>query len=125
MTESKLQKAVTKTLNQVLQQKVFWTSVEVSNGRGGKSAMINQAALKSRGIKTGFPDVFILWTEKEALKALFIELKWKYNGLHAAQIKCHEELASKLNAPVVICRSVDDVLEALDIYDVPTTISKS
>jgi len=123
MTEAILQKNVTKCLNQTLQNNVFWTSVEVSNGRGGKYGAINQKALARRGVKSGFPDVFLLWLD-DGLKALFIELKWKNNGLQETQIKCHADIVEKLHAPVVVCRSVYDVIEALEVYNVPTRIKE-
>ena len=117
MTEAKLQVDVKKKLNEILLQRVFWTSVDVSNGT--KNAR-RQQQLKNRGVKTGFPDAFMMWQDG-GLKALCIELKFGSGGVSDEQIKIHKELAV-LGVPTAVCWSVEDVLHALDVYDVPTII---
>jgi hypothetical protein len=120
VTENKLHRSVAKTLNKILPQKVFWTSIEVSNGRG-KNGRWHQQDLKARGVKTGFPDILIMWND-ESLRGMCIELKWGYNKPTETQTKVHDELCKKLNIPTVVCRSIDEVLQALDVYEVPTII---
>lgn len=120
MTEAKLHRSVAKTLNKTLNNNVFWTSVEVSTGINNCK---RQKALKNKGVKTGFPDIIVMWND-DKLKGLCIELKWGNNKPTDIQTKVHNELANKLEIPTVICRSIDEVLHALNVYDVPTKISK-
>jgi len=123
-TEAVIHKAVAEALSKTLKPCVVWTTVEVSNGRGGKPAMRQQVKNKIRGVKTGWPDIQMFWPYENYTKGLCIELKRKGNKATDPQLECHDELA-KANIPTIICRSWDEVKAALDVYEVPTIISKT
>lgn len=118
-TEAVIHKNVANRLKQILLQRVFWTTVEVSNQRGGRQAMIQQRIQKARGVKTGFPDLMFVWQEDDNTKMFCIELKRKYENAKDVQVACHNELAG-VGVPTVVCRSVQDVENALNMYNVPT-----
>jgi len=120
-TEAALHKHVALALTQVLKQSVVWTTIEVSTGQKGS---VRQGMLKARGVKTGWPDIELFWPYGNYTKGLCIELKRKGNKATQIQLACHDELA-KANIPTVICHSVDEVIEALAVYEVPTIITRS
>lgn len=121
--ESQIHKEVAFRLVQILRPDVFWTTVEVSNQQGGEAARWQQVKNKQRGVKTGFPDIQIFWAYEDYTKGLCIELKRPGNKPTAPQLACHTELALA-NIPTVICRSADEVEEALNVYDVPTILTR-
>lgn len=123
-TEAVIHKSVAELLSKTLKPCVVWTTVEVSNGRGGEAARWQQVKNKMRGVKTGWPDIQLFWPYKDYTRGLCIELKRKGNNATDPQLECHEELAVA-NIPTIICRSTDDVKAALHEYDVPTIISKT
>jgi len=123
-TEAVIHKAVAEALSKTLKPCVVWTTVEVSNGRGGEAARWQQVKNKMRGVKTGWPDLQLFWPYKDYTRGLCIELKRKGENPKQVQLDCHDELA-KANIPTIICRSWDEVKAALDVYEVPTIISKT
>jgi len=123
-TEAIIHKNVANRLKQILPQRVFWTTVEVSNQRGGHQAMIQQRRQTARGVKTGFPDIMFVWKDGLATKMFCIELKRKYQNAKDVQLECHNELAA-VGVPTAVCRSVEDVEKALQIYNVPTILKRT
>ena len=122
-TEAVIHKSVAELLTTALKPVVVWTTVEVSNQRGGEAARWQQVKNKMRGVKTGWPDIQMFWPYQNYTKGLCIELKRKGGKPTDIQLTCHDELATA-NIPTIICRSVDEVKAALDVYDVPTIINK-
>ncbi len=123
-SEAVIHRQVALRLTQILKQSVVWTTVEVSNQQGGDWAARNQGQQKARGVKTGWPDLQLFWAYKGYTKGLTIELKRPGGKATKIQLACHDDLA-RANIPTVVCRSVDEVEEALDMYEVPTILRRA
>lgn len=88
-------------------------AIHVPNG--GKRSRAEGGKLKAAGAVAGFPDWLILHSGR----ALLIELKTEKGRVSPAQIEVHQRLLA-CACPVLICRSVDDVIDALRAWGVPT-----
>lgn len=117
ISEKQLHLSVAKFLFTVLDTKA-WTTIEISNQQGGRMGLIKQAVLKSKGAKTGWPDIQIFWPVDNLTAGLCIELKCPGNNITTSQLACHKDLA-EANIPTVICRSIGEVSCALVTYNVP------
>lgn len=67
------------------------------------------------GLKAGFPDLLIQW---RPARSLWIEMKTRSGTLSNAQKEMRGKL-TEIGIPVVVARSVDDVIDALVLYEVP------
>lgn len=82
---------------------------------GGWRSKVESARLKNMGVVAGIPDLVILYDGK----TLFIELKKQKTGrVSPAQLVCHAQLAA-CGHHVEVCRSLDEVIAALDRHGVP------
>ena len=78
---------------------------------GGKA---RGGQLKAMGLKAGWPDILILFAER----AYWIELKTKAGRLSPEQIEAHDYLRCA-RCKVAVCRSVDEVMEQLQMWVLP------
>ena len=74
-----------------------------------------RARLFRIGLRPGFPDIVICY---EPGRCLWLELKTKHGGLSNDQKDRHAVLMG-LRHQVAVCRSAEDVMAALEMYDVP------
>lgn len=109
--EQALQTHVTEMLDWLVREEdgVFWTAI----GHGGGGAL-RGAILKGMGLKAGVPDVVLLYRGR----AFWIELK-AGTGLSDAQKRVHGAIAVA-GGIVTVCRSVQDVRDRLEIWEIPT-----
>lgn len=113
--ENQIHLAIAKYLNTVIKRPSRWHTVEVSNQAHGKAAMYRQMALKAKGVRTGHPDIEILWMNvdsdgwgKPELKMIFLEVKAPEGRLTERQEALHAELKED-GHEVHVVRSVEDV----------------
>lgn len=115
--EQGLQQAVAKLLDMILADPVVYTAI----GHGGGGA-VRGAILKSMGVKAGFPDVIVsVPIECGRIKASLmvgIELKSKDGSASFEQKRIHEAL-TRSGWHIFICRSVEEVVDALREAGVP------
>lgn len=112
---------VANTLNKILNPNLTcWSSVENSNHTGGISGMIKQRKDKCKGVKSGVPDLFILYNGT----SLWIELKAKKGTISDSQDLFHQNIKIAKNNIEVI-RSIDELLNILLLYKIPTLIHKN
>jgi hypothetical protein len=88
-------------------------AVHVPNG--GKRSRAEGGKLKAAGALAGFPDWLILHNGR----ALLIELKTAVGVPSKVQLGVHQRLLA-CGCPVLICRSVAEVVDALRAWGVPT-----
>lgn len=67
------------------------------------------------GLQPGFPDLLIQWPPG---RSLWIEMKTRGGILSDVQKAMHARL-HEIGIPVHTARSVDDVIELLQLYEVP------
>lgn len=117
--EQHLQQAVAKFLDSVLLPGVMWAAI----GHGGGGAT-RGAILKSMGLKPGWPDIIIAAQGV----SVGLELKAKDGRASPAQVAVQTGLI-ECGWKIYLCRSIEDVLAALDMSRVPhrrvSTRSKS
>lgn len=89
--------------------------VHVPNG--GFRSKVEAGILKAMGVLPGFPDLLILFN----WRAYTIELKAGAGQLTTDQQKAHR-LLKETNVPVAVCRTLDEVLERLKAWNIPTRI---
>ncbi len=94
-----------------------WSSVENSNHTGGVSGLIKQGKDKRKGVKSGVPDIFILYNGT----SLWLELKAGKNGTSGLQDAFHKKIRLSDNIVFVI-RDIDELMDALLLHQVPTLI---
>ena len=109
-TEAQLQRAVADQFRELLEPPVLWNAIQPEH-RGP----IGGAIMKKRGVQAGWPDFLIL---APGPRVVGIELKVGRNKPSAEQLavagwfqQCHGQY--------FICRSTDDVIEALDRARIP------
>jgi len=112
--EQSLQRAVATYLARVLAAPTFFTAI--GHGGGGK---LRGAILKGMGMRAGVPDLLII----DRGKCLWIELKAGKGALSPEQVAVHQWLVAA-GASVVVCRSIDDVRDRLEVWGVPTIESR-
>jgi len=110
MSEASLQRSVADLLRSLLEPPVLWTAVQPER-RGA----IEGARMKRKGVVAGWPDFLVL---APGPRVLGIELKAVHGRLSEAQ-KAVETAFGKCHARYAVCRSVDDVMEALDRARIP------
>jgi hypothetical protein len=116
-TEEQLHLKVAKLFHVIFDDRVIWTTVENSNQQGGKAGRIKQAILKAKGVQAGWPDIQIFWWNG-ARRMMVIELKSKRGRLQDNQKELHRRL-SDMTISVVVCRSIEEVMAALETHEVP------
>lgn len=108
--EQATHRAVAQYLNAVLPDTVFWTTFP--SGGGGR---VRGAQLKAMGLKSGVPDVLLVWCGR----TYFIELKSARGRLSDAQRACHPRIW-EAGAPVGVAKTIDDVRGLLASWNIPT-----
>lgn len=117
--EHKIQKSIAEFLDLALEENVLWTSVEVSNQRGGKAGLLMQMELKRRGVKTGWPDIQIFWLDVAGNKQVAcLEVKAPGCEPSAAQRSIHKRLG-RLGVPVAVVSVLEEVAEFLVECGIP------
>ena len=92
-----------------------WPDMLIQADSSGVRMSIGQAVkMKRMGRIAGWPDLFIPGRSGEYC-GLFIEMKTPDGTVSAEQKKIHEELKKRWYS-VVVCRSVQDVIEAVKNY---------
>ena len=105
--EDDLQKATARYLDSL---GVLWC--HVANER--KSSPQAGARLKSKGVKSGVPDV-VIFEPRGTLNGLAIELKVKPNKVSNNQLEWLSRL-DKNNWATAVCYSIDSVIWVVDEY---------
>lgn len=109
--ETGLQLAVAQFLDMTLPEDAVWHHSPNEGARNPAFA----ALLKRKGTRAGWPDIEIIYSG-----GIFaIELKNKNEPLLPSQEKLHPRLTIA-GARLAICRSVVDVQNALDTWNIPT-----
>lgn len=104
--------ALDKILNPQL---TCWSSVENSNHTGGVYGLIKQGKDKRKGVKSGFPDIIILYNGT----CLCIELKTTKGRTTTAQDLFHRKIISSGNR-IEVVRNLDELFLILEKHHVPT-----
>jgi hypothetical protein len=88
-----------------------WTTFPAGWGKLGKATA---GSLKGSGLQAGFPDILIFHT-----RGVFgIELKTEKGKASPKQLELFGKL-EKVNVPVQICRSLDDLEDILNSHKIP------
>lgn len=112
--EAQLQRAVASYLSLVLPNSVMWSAI--GHGGGGK---IRGAQLKGMGLRRGLADFYIAWYTINGQKTLWIELKSK-DGRQSDEQKQFQTCVENIGHSYIICRSIDEVVNAIILNAVPT-----
>lgn len=107
--EQTLQRQVATFLEWALPPDAWFTSI----GHGGGGA-VRGAILKSTGMKSGVPDILIIYRSK----SIWVELKSATGSLSEAQRSVHSAI-TVAGGVVTTCRSVDDVSGFLQALQIP------
>jgi hypothetical protein len=111
--EDHLHREVAKLLQYALRPPAMHTCFPAGGG-----GALRGAILKGHGLKPGMPDHVVIAPQGN----LWIELKVPKAGrVAAAQKACHEALEAA-GERVEVCRSIDDVIEALDKHRIPHSV---
>lgn len=112
--EQALQMAVAQLLHVALPESAFFTHVP----NGGARTKAEGGILKAMGVKAGVPDLLIVHNGR----AFFIELKAERGKLSPSQLEIHFQI-TRCNAPVAVCKSIDEVLPQLAAWGIPVKAS--
>lgn len=112
--EAQLQRAVASYLSLVLPDKVMWSAI--GHGGGGK---IRGAQLKAMGLRRGLADFYIAWYTINGQQTLWIELKSK-DSRQSDEQKQFQICVENIGHSYIICRSIDQVVNAIILCAVPT-----
>ena len=110
-SEDQIHVAVAEYLTLALPVEVWWSSIEHRNARNAREG----ANRKKRGVKAGVPDLLFCW--RGNLYA--IELKTRTGSLSPDQIT-QRSLIRCADARWALCRSLDDVIDKLREWEIPT-----
>lgn len=110
--EQALHRDVSHLLSVALTSETWWTTV----GHGG-GGFIRGQFLKATGVKPGVPDLILVYRGR----FYGIELKSIKGRLSHEQIVCHRAIENA-GGSVMVCRSQQEVLSALETWGIPTRI---
>lgn len=96
----------------VIKRPSSWMTIEVSNQQSGVAGMIKQSMLKRKGVKTGTPDIQIIWCSRYGWKIIFLEVKIPSGNLTEKQEALHKELRED-GHEVHIVHSVEETVSIL------------
>lgn len=111
--EDILHRSVAQLLAHVLRPPTIWTTI--GHGGGGK---VRGAQLKAKGMQPGWPDILVMYPGEQNTIVLGIELK-AGSRVSKEQVAMREKLW-KAGGAYWICRSQEQVLEALVACRIPT-----
>lgn len=117
MTEHQLQRAIAKFLSHALPRDAAWTAIDAATG--AQLDGVRGFLRKSRGVKSGWPDIQIVWLGR-------------YHGVEVkagsgAQSECQRAVAERLHmagAPYAVCRSVCQVHDTLRSWGIPIALTQ-
>ncbi len=109
--EQALHIAVAQYLRVALKPPVWWSSIDHG---AGKMSPASVGLRKARGVKSGIPDIIILWPNNKA----GIELKAPGGRLSPAQKRTIEEW-NAAGAYVGVCSSLEQVISDLTRLGIP------
>jgi len=112
--EEQLQMTVCKFLTHALDGNSMFFAVP----NGGLRSRSEAARFKATGTVAGIPDICVV----NDGRLIGLELKAPKGRLSDAQLYCHERLR-RARVPVSVCRSLDEVIEALRSAGVPLRAS--
>jgi hypothetical protein len=115
-SEKSLQCSVAAYLRMMLPPEIFWTAIPAGGGgrkRGG--------ILKNMGYRAGTPDLLFI---KDKI-AYWIELKIDNNTLSEAQQKTCLDIGMAGCPNVVVCRSLQDVIDTLRQWKFPARFRRA
>lgn len=104
-------------LDLVLYPDTYFTTVEVSNQQGGSTGRNKQGRNKRRGVKTGFPDILLIYKGQVYL------MEVKRYGKYATEVQLEEHEKLRIAGAIVHKDSVHNIEEArqfLKKYKIPT-----
>lgn len=115
--ENQIHTAIARYLDFVIKRPSRWHTVEVSNQQGSRAGMFKQIALKKKGVRTGWPDIEILWTQlagkgflwEYATKLIFFEVKIPGKDADERQKILHQELREDGHY-VYVVHSIEEVI---------------
>jgi hypothetical protein len=107
--EASFQTQVGRFLDAALDGNSWWSAIPL--GGGGR---LRGQQLKRTGTKAGIPDILVT----HGGRAVWIELKAPRGIVSDAQLYCHAQLR-RSQCPVSVCKSIDDVIAALQAAGVP------
>lgn len=122
--ERAVHKNIVEWLSWNLTDRAYFHTTENSNHTGGTAGMINQRNDRLRGVRTGFPDLIIIYETKDEISNLWesniLCLEIKRMGKKATDIQLaeHEKLR-KAGADVEVVHSVDEMIAVVKKYNVP------
>lgn len=108
--ESELHLSVAQLLDWILLPPAIWTTFPAGWGKLTKGTA---GRLYASGLKKGMPDILVFAPKK----VIGIELKVGNNSLTSAQRTMHAQLQA-VSIRTYVCRSIDDVIVALDSSDI-------
>jgi hypothetical protein len=111
ISEAALHRTVADFLSWMLLPPTVWTTFPAGWGKLGKATA---GSLKGSGLKAGFPDILIFHMHG----VLGIELKTEKGKASPKQLELFSKL-EKVNIPVRICRSLDDLEDILNSHKIP------
>ncbi len=109
--EQTLHLQVADYLRVALRPPVWWSSIDHG---AGKMTPASAGLRRARGVKSGIPDIIILWPNNKA----GIELKALHGSLSPAQRQTIKEW-NAAGAYVAVCKSLDEVVAALTNLGIP------
>lgn len=110
--EQALHRDVSQLLGYALTSESIWTTFPAGGG-----GFLRGKFLKATGLRAGWPDIQIIYRGR----FYGIELKGLKGTLSHEQRVCHKAIENAGGA-VVVCRSMQDVLAALETWGIPTRI---
>ena len=116
MSEDSLQITVCRFLFAALPRQAWFCHVpnEIPQAGNPRAMRVWRQKQLAKGMRPGTPDILLFHRGK----AFAIELKWGQGRVSSAQEICHEDLAYA-EVPVAVCRSLDDVYNAVTGWGVP------
>lgn len=99
----------------VLNKDCYYTSVENSNHMGGMIGRANQVKDKRKGVKTGFPDLLIIY------KGQIYLLEIKIPGKDPTPVQKQEHIRIRQAGGIVeVVHSIDEIRNFFNKYNIPT-----
>lgn len=119
--EAQLQRAVASYLSLVLPDKVMWSAIGhgTNLGNSKRDRIVRGAQLKGMGLRRGLADFYIAWYTINGQQTLWIELKSK-DGRQSDEQKQFQACVENIGHSYIVCRSIDQVVNAIILCAVPT-----
>lgn len=120
--EQELQERVVEFLDLAIDAEAgFFWATRNETGVSGRMGMMLGVIAKKMGVKPGMPDLMV--AHKECGYSVGIELKSKTGRQTEAQ-KAVQKRFEDIGWPYTVCRSVDDVQDALEAAGVPLRVKR-